>query len=90
MNKNTVMNFNRAFSYEPTAAESQLVNELLAVWGKLEPAAAKNPATIRKGIVFGMGLAAALTAGEITLQPVKSKPARKNQQGETPEELPGR
>ena len=85
MNKNTVMNFNRAFSYEPTAAESQLVNELLAVWGKLEPAAAKNPATIRKGIVFGMGLAAALAAGEISLPEVKKKTARTNTKGEKTE-----
>lgn len=82
MNKNTVMNFNRAFSYEPTAAESQLVNELLAVWGKLEPAAAKNPALLRKGVVFGMGLAAALAAGKITLPPVKEKTAGKRTQGE--------
>lgn len=90
MNKNTVISFNKAFAFEPTKQEAQLVSDMLLVWGKLEPAAAKNPATIRKGIVFGMGLAAALAAGEISLQPVKSKPARKNQQGETPEELPGR
>lgn len=73
MNKNTVINFNRAYSYSPTAEEKQLITELLSVWGKLEPSVGKTPATIRKGILFGMGLAAALAAGEIVLPPVKEK-----------------
>lgn len=73
MNKKQVLAFNQAYSYEPTAAESQLVTELLTVWGKLEPAASKNPALIRKGIVFGLGLAAALEAGTVALPPVRVK-----------------
>lgn len=73
MNKNTVINFNRAYSYEPSKQEDQLITELLSVWGKLEPSVGKTPATIRKGILFGMGLSTALAAGEITLPPVKEK-----------------
>lgn len=82
MNKKQVISFNQAYSYEPTEQEAQLVNDMLAVWGKLEPAAAKSPATIRKGIVFGLGLAKAVSRGEIVLPPVKKKAAGKGQQGE--------
>ena len=82
MNKQQVQSFNKAYSYEPTEQEAQLITDTLAVWAKLEPSAAKNPALLRKGAVFGLGLAAALAAGEITLPPVKKKPAGKKPQGE--------
>ena len=85
MNKTQVQNFNRAYSYDPTEKEAQLITDTLAVWAKLEPATAKNPALIRKGIIFGMGLAAALAAGEITLPQVKKKTARTNPKGEKTE-----
>lgn len=85
MNKTQVQNFNKAYSYEPTEQEAQLISDTLAVWQKLEPAAAKAPATIRKGIVFGLGLAAAVSRGEITLPTVKAKAAGKRTQGEPPE-----
>ena len=85
MNKNTVISFNKAFAFEPTKQEAQLVSDMLLVWGKLEPAAAKNPALIRKGVVFGMGLAKALAAGEISLPEVKKKTARTNTKGEKTE-----
>lgn len=82
MNKTQVQNFNQAYSYEPAEQEAQLINDTLAVWARLEPVAAKNPALLRKGVVFGMGLAAALAAGKITLPPVKEKTAGKRTQGE--------
>lgn len=85
MNKTQVQNFNKAFTFEPTEQEAQLITDTLAVWAKLEPSTAKTPALIRKGVVFGMGLAAALAAGEIALPPVKKKAAGKRTQGEPPE-----
>ena len=71
MNKKQVLDFNRALSYEPTAGEKLLIRNMLAVWGKLEPVASKNPSAIRKGIIFGMGLMQALKTGDISLPPVK-------------------
>ncbi len=68
-----VIDFNRAFAAEPTPEEKQLVNELLSIWGKLEPAAAKSPAAYRKGILFGMALQKAISGGEIIIRPVKEK-----------------
>lgn len=81
MNKNTVITFNKAFAFEPTKQEAQLINDMLAVWGKLEPNVGKTPATIRKGIIFGMGLASALAAGEIVLPEVREKAVRKGPSG---------
>ena len=82
MNKNTVISFNRAYAFEPTKQQAQLISDMLAVWGKLEPSVSKAPAAIRKGIIFGMGLSAALEAGEITLPEVKQKTVSKEPQGE--------
>lgn len=82
MNKNTVVSFNKAYSFEATEQEAQLVNEMLLVWGKLESSVGKTPAAIRKGILFGMGLARALAAGEIVAPPVRAKRPGKKQQGE--------
>ena len=82
MIKSQVLSFNAAYSYEPSPEENQLGGDMLAVWGKLEPAAAKNPALIRKGIIFGMGLAAALEAGEIVAPPVRAKRPGKKQPGQ--------
>ena len=75
MDRRNVIEFNAAYGYEPTPEERQLIENLLAVWGKLEKAAAKNPALIRKGILFGMGLQSALATGKIILRPVKEKTA---------------
>lgn len=77
MNRNTVTSFNLAYSYEPTGEVTQLIGDLLTVWGKLEPAAAKNPALIRKGIIFGLGLAEAIQKGEIKPEPLRAKRAFK-------------
>lgn len=73
MDRRTVIAFNRAYSTEPTEQERQLVNDLLTVWGKLEPTAAKHPAMYRQGILFGMALQKAIAAGEVELLPVKRK-----------------
>ena len=81
MNKNTVITFNRAFAFEPTKQEAQLINDMLAVWGKLDTTASRTPAAIRKGIIFGMGLASALAAGEIVLPEVREKAVRKGPSG---------
>ena len=73
MNKKQVLDFNRALSYEPTAGEDLLISNMLAVWGRLEPATRKNPSAVRKGILFGMGLMQAVMTGDISLPPVKKK-----------------
>lgn len=75
MDKRIVIAFNKAYATEPTERELQLVNDLLNVWGKLEPTAGKSPATYRRGVLFGMALQKALTAGEIVLP--EPKPKRK-------------
>ena len=67
MDRKLVLNFNAAYAAEAAPEEKQLVNDLLVVWGKLEPAAAKNPALIRKGVLFGMSLQKAITEGRIIL-----------------------
>ena len=76
MDKRTVIAFNKAYAADPTDKELQFVNDLLTVWGKLEPAAGKNPAIYRRGVLFGMALQKALATGEITLPEAKTK--RKN------------
>ena len=81
MNKKQILDFNRVYSYEPTAAENQLITDMISIWAKLEPAASKNPSAIRKGIVFGMGLMLAEQAGEILLPPIKKKASGTNSQG---------
>ncbi len=73
MDRRMVISFNRAYSAEPTPEERQFVSDLLTVWGKLEPAAGKNPALIRKGILFGMALQKAITEGQIIIPPVRQK-----------------
>lgn len=81
MERTLVINFNKAYSADSTPEEKQLVNDLLTVWGKLEPAAARNPALIRKGILFGIALQKAIAAGEIIIRPV-----RERRQGNKPKE----
>ncbi len=66
-----VIDFNTAYATDATPEEEQLVNELLTVWGKLEPAAAKSPAAYRKGILFGLALQKAIAAGQIQIRPLK-------------------
>ena len=73
MDRRVVIDFNTAYSYEPTPEEKQLIADLLTVWGKLEASAGKNPALIRKGIVFGMGIKAAMANGDIIPRPVREK-----------------
>lgn len=73
MDKRTVIAFNSAYAAEPTARELQLVNDMLSIWGKLEPAAGKSPAIYRKGILFGLALQKAITAGAVILPEVKPK-----------------
>lgn len=73
MDRRTVIAFNTVYAAEPTDREKQLVNELLAVWGRFETAAAKTPAIYRKGIFFGLALQKALTAGRVLLPEVKAK-----------------
>lgn len=63
MNKKAVKLFYEAYGYEPTEQEQATVKDMLAVWGKMEKTASRNPAILRKGIVFGMGLALSLLAG---------------------------
>lgn len=65
MNKQAVKLFYEAYGYEPTEHEKTTVKDMLAVWGKMEKSASKNPALLRKGILFGMGLALALLAGNV-------------------------
>ncbi len=71
MDRTLFLDFNKAYAAEPTAEERQLVGDLLAVWGKLDTTAAKHPAMYRQGILFGMALQRAITAGEIVLKPVR-------------------
>lgn len=75
MDKRTVIAFNKAYAAEATEQEKQFVSDLLTVWGKLESTAGKNPATYRKGVLFGMALQKALTAGEIIMP--EARPKRK-------------
>lgn len=75
MDKRTVIAFNKAYATEPTERELQFVNDLLTVWGKLEPGAGKNPAIYRKGILFGMAVQKGIDAGVIPLP--EAKPKRK-------------
>ena len=75
MDKRTVLAFNKAYATEPAERELHLVNDLLTVWGKLEPNAGKNPAIYRKGILFGMAVQKGIDAGEISFP--EAKPKRK-------------
>ena len=81
MDRKTVLAFYLAYAAEPTEPEKKLVNDLLTVWGKQEPAAAKNPAMFRKGVIFGMKLQQAIAAGEIVLPEVRAKRKEKTATG---------
>ncbi len=56
-NKKMVLRFNEVYAAEPSEAEKKAAEEMLNIWGRFEPVVAKNPALIRKGILFGMSLA---------------------------------
>lgn len=73
MDKTLMLDFNTAYGHEPTADEQQTINDLLAVWAKLDTAAKKNPSLIRKGIVFGLGLAEGIRAGKIQIRKARAK-----------------
>ena len=76
MDRTLFLDFNKAFAAEPTEQETQLVNNMLHIWGKLEPAAGRNPSNYRRGIIFGLALQKGIAAGEIKLRPVKSSTAK--------------
>lgn len=80
MDRRIVIDFNKAYSMEAAPEERQLVTDLLTVWGKFETAAAKNPALIRKGILYGMALQKLIAAGEVSFRPIRGK-----RQGPKPE-----
>ena len=80
MDRRIVIDFNKAYGMEATPEERQLVTDLLTVWGKFETAAAKNPALIRKGILYGMALQKLIAAGEVSIRPLREK-----RQGTKPE-----
>ena len=83
MDKRIVIAFNKAYAQEPTERELQFVNDLLTVWGKLEPTAGKSPAIYRRGVLFGIALQKAIDAGEIVLpeaRPKRKAKAQTNQQ----------
>lgn len=73
MDKNLVRAFNVAYSMEPTAAQRQAAEDLLAVWVKLDSSAAKNPAIHRRALLLGMCLQEAITNGTVIPRPVKEK-----------------
>ncbi len=56
-NKKTVLRFNEVYAAEPGETEKKIAEEMINVWGKFEPGVAKNPALIRKGVLFGISLA---------------------------------
>ena len=64
MNKKTVMRFYQAYGYEPSQETDKAIRDVLAVWAKTDRTVAKSPALLRKGIVFGMGLAKLLNETE--------------------------
>lgn len=72
MDRNSIVSFNKAFAVEATDKEKQIVNEMLTVWGKFDPAVAKSPAMFRKGILFGLVLEKAVASGEIVLSDVRA------------------
>lgn len=73
MDRSLVIDFNRAYSMEATPEEKQLVNDMLSVWVKLEPAASRNLSLLRKGILYGMALQKGITAGQIRIRPLREK-----------------
>lgn len=77
MNKSTVIAFNRAYAVNATPEETQLVNDMLTVWGKFDQVAAKNPSMFRKGILFGIALQKSIVSGEIVLPEVRASRVKK-------------
>ena len=41
---------------EMTPRLKELVNDMLNIWGKLEPTAGRNPSNYRRGVLFGIAL----------------------------------
>lgn len=79
MDRTQVITFNLAYAAEATPEEKQLVNDMLSVWAKFETAAQKNPALLRKGILFGLALQKCIAAGTII-----PKPAKRNRKETSP------
>lgn len=81
MDRKQVVTFNNVYAAEATPEERQLVSDMLQVWAKLETSVQKNPALIRKGVLFGLALQKAITAGQVIIPPVRAKrPATKPQE----------
>ena len=78
MDKRIVMDFYRAFAYEPGAPARTVIDDVITVWGKMDKGVGKNPALIRKGIVLGLGLAEGLRSGKIAPRRTV-KPATENE-----------
>ncbi len=73
MEKNMVVAFNTVYVSGASAEEKQILNDMLSIWGRLDTAVAKNPATYRRGILFGLAMEKAISKGEILLRPVREK-----------------
>lgn len=88
MDRRTVLAFNVAYTALNTPAEKRLIDDVLLFWGKLEPAAKKNPAIVRRALFMGMALQKDIAAGNIILPDVVLKRKSKAQR-ETPEQGQG-
>ena len=88
MDRRTVLAFNVAYTAVNAPAEKQLINDILLLWGKLEPAAKKNPAIVRRALFMGMALQKDIAAGNIILPDVVLK-RKSKAHGETPEQWQG-
>ncbi len=75
MEKNLVVDFYKVYSHDAERETEQTVNDLMAVWARLDKTVAKNPSVIRKGISFGMALAKCLADGSVKIHQPKKKPA---------------
>ena len=65
MDKRIVMDFYLAFAYDADSQTKAIIEDVLAAWCKMDRGVSKNPALVRKGIVFGIGLAEGLRSGKI-------------------------
>ena len=88
MDRRTVLAFNVAYTAVNAPAEKRLIDDVLLLWGKLEPAAKKNPAIVRRALLMGMALQKDIAAGNIILPDVVLK-RKSKAQGETPEQGQG-
>ena len=76
MRKQAINYFNIAFTADHEDIERELVEEMIFVWSKIDPAARRRPATFRKAILFGMNLQQGIDAGVIDYPEPKEKSKR--------------